>query len=79
MGQEPEELLLNFLVLKKKDKDGNKIDKTTTAAQITNSTSVMMTTIAENKAAVGYISLGSLNDTVKSCEKLMGPNQVWIL
>lgn len=52
--------------IEEKDKDGNKIDKTTTAAQITNSTSVMMTTIAENKAAVGYISLGSLNDTVKA-------------
>lgn len=33
---------------------------------ITNSTSVMMTTIAENEAAIGYISLGSLNDTVKA-------------
>lgn len=52
--------------IEEKDKDGNKVDKTTTAAQITNSTSVMMTTIAENKAAVGYISLGSLNDTVKA-------------
>ena len=52
--------------IEEKDKDGNKIDKTTTAAQITNSTSVMMTTIAENKAAIGYISLGSLNDTVKA-------------
>lgn len=52
--------------IEEKDKDGNKVDKTTTAAQITNSTSVMMTTIAENKAAIGYISLGSLNDTVKA-------------
>ena len=39
---------------------------TTSSAQITNSTSVMMTTIAENDAAIGYISLGSLNDTVKA-------------
>lgn len=52
--------------IEEKDKDGNKVDKTTTSAQITNSTSVMMTTIAENKAAIGYISLGSLNDTVKA-------------
>lgn len=52
--------------VEEKDKDGNKVDKTTTAAQITNSTSVMMTTITENKAAIGYISLGSLNDTVKA-------------
>jgi phosphate transport system substrate-binding protein len=52
--------------IEEKDKDGNKVDKTTTSAQITNSTSVMMTTVAENKAAIGYISLGSLNDTVKA-------------
>ena len=49
-----------------KDTDGNKIDNTTDTAEITNSTSVMMTTVAENKAAIGYISLGSLNDTVKA-------------
>ena len=42
------------------------VDKTTSSVQITNSTSVMMTTVAENKAAIGYISLGSLNDTVKA-------------
>ena len=48
--------------IEQKDKDGNKVDKTTSSVQITNSTSVMMTTVAENKAAIGYISLGSLND-----------------
>ena len=52
--------------IEQKDKDGNKVDKTTSSIQITNSTSVMMTTVAENKAAIGYISLGSLNDTVKA-------------
>ena len=52
--------------VEEKDKDGNKVDKTTSSVQITNSTSVMMTTVAENKAAIGYISLGSLNDTVKA-------------
>lgn len=52
--------------IEEKDGDGNKIDNTTTEAMITNSTSVMMTTISENEAAIGYISLGSLNDTVKA-------------
>lgn len=52
--------------IEEKDADGNKVDKTTSSVQITNSTSVMMTTVAENKAAIGYISLGSLNDTVKA-------------
>ena len=37
-------------------------------AEITNSTSVMMTTIAGNKGAIGYVSLGSLNDTVKAVD-----------
>ena len=46
--------------------DDKENDATTESAEITNSTSVMMTTVAENKAAIGYISLGSLNDTVKA-------------
>ena len=46
------------------DEDDN--DMTTLEAQTTNNTSVMMTTVAGNKNAIGYISLGSLNDTVKA-------------
>lgn len=46
--------------------DGEKVDKTTLDASITNSTSVMMTTVAGDENAIGYISLGSLNDTVKA-------------
>ena len=46
--------------------DGEKVDMTTTEAQITNNTSVMMTTVEGNEYAIGYISLGSLNDTVKA-------------
>lgn len=41
-------------------------DNTTDTAEVTNSTSVMLTTVAGNKAAIGYVSLGSLNDTVKA-------------
>lgn len=48
------------------EKDGEKIDMTTVDASITNSTSVMMTTVAGDENAIGYISLGSLNDTVKA-------------
>lgn len=39
---------------------------TTVDASITNSTSVMMTTVSGDENAIGYISLGSLNDTVKA-------------
>ncbi|MGN0205560.1 MAG: substrate-binding domain-containing protein [Coprococcus sp.] len=52
--------------VEEKDADGNKFDNTTLAANITNSTSVMMTSVADDTYAIGYISLGSLNDTVKA-------------
>jgi len=39
---------------------------TTEDAEITNSTSVMLTSVAGNPGAIGYVSLGSLNDTVKA-------------
>ena len=52
--------------VQQEDKDGEKIDMTTLDAKVTNSTSVMMTTVAGDVNAIGYISLGSLNDTVKA-------------
>lgn len=52
--------------VEEKDASGNKVDKTTEEATIVNSTSVVMTTVAGNKNSIGYISLGSLNDTVKA-------------
>ena len=48
------------------DDKGEKTDMTTEDATITSSTEVVMTTIAGNKNAIGYCSLGSLNDTVKA-------------
>ena len=49
------------------EKQGDeKVDHTTEEASITNSTSVMMTTVAGDENAIGYISLGSLDDTVKA-------------
>ena len=41
-------------------------DNTLATAEITGSTSVMLTTVSGNQAAIGYVSLGSLNDTVKA-------------
>ncbi|WP_086252682.1 substrate-binding domain-containing protein [Campylobacter devanensis] len=43
-----------------------KIDATSKKAEVTNSTGVMITTVANSKNAIGYISLGSLNDSVKA-------------
>lgn len=48
------------------DENGETVDNTTTNAAITNSTAVMMTTVSGDANAIGYISLGSLNDTVKA-------------
>ncbi len=49
-----------------KNAEGKTIDNTTPDAVISNSTSVVMQTVAGNEYAIGYISLGSLNDTVKA-------------
>ena len=49
------------------EKQGDeKVDMTTEEAQITNSTSVMLTTVAGDEYAIGYVSLGSLDDSVKA-------------
>lgn len=48
------------------EQNGEKVDLTTDAAAITNSTAVMKTTVAGDVNAIGYISLGSLDDTVKA-------------
>lgn len=49
-----------------KNAEGKKLDFTSEEADITNSTEVMLTSIAGNKYAIGYVSLGSLNKTVKA-------------
>lgn len=52
--------------IEEKDADGNKVDNTTEEAIITNSTSVMLTSVASDEYAIGYVSLGSLDDSVKA-------------
>lgn len=48
-------------------KDGDtKTDNTTSSAVTINSTEAVITNVKDNDAAIGYISLGSLNDTVKA-------------
>ena len=43
-------------------------DNTVSSAEVTNSTAVMLTTVAGNAASIGYVSVGSLNDSVKALE-----------
>ena len=52
--------------IEQKDENENKVDHTTEDANITNSTEVMMSTVAGNEYAIGYVSLGSLGDSVKA-------------
>lgn len=52
--------------IEQENAEGEKEDMTTEAANVTNSTAVMMTTVSGDPSAIGYISLGSLNDTVKA-------------
>lgn len=47
------------------EENGEKVDKTTEEANIANSTEIVMTTVAGDDNAIGYCSLGSLNETVK--------------
>ena len=54
--------------VEQKDENGEKTDLTTVEAIITNSTEVMMTTVAGDENAIGYASMGSLNDTVKAVQ-----------
>lgn len=57
---------IELMGIEQKNADGKKVDMTTEEAVVTNSTSVMMTTVAGDEYALGYISLGSLDDTVKA-------------
>lgn len=46
------------------EKDGNKVDNTLSSAIIQSNTQAVLTGVASDNTAIGYISLGSLNDTV---------------
>ncbi|MDR1664221.1 MAG: substrate-binding domain-containing protein [Clostridiales bacterium] len=48
------------------NEDGTEADMTTKEAVITDKTDVMMTNIANDPYAIGYISLGSMNGTIKA-------------
>ena len=58
--------------IEEKDANGNKVDMTTEDAEITNSTSVMLQTISENTTAIGYVSLGSMDETLAKAAKIDG-------
>lgn len=54
--------------VEEKDADGNKIDNTYEDAIVANSTEIVMTTVEGDENAIGYISLGSMGDSVKGLQ-----------
>ncbi len=63
---------IEIMGIEQKDEDGNKVDKTIDKAETTNSTSVMITTVQGNEAAIGYISLGSMDASKVKALKVDG-------
>lgn len=59
---------IELMGIEKKNDDGTKKDMTTKEANIVNKTDVMLMTVASDEAAIGYVSLGSLNETVKAVQ-----------
>lgn len=58
--------------IEEENADGEKVDNTTADAQVTNNTSVMMTNVSQDPQAIGYISLGSLDDSMVKALKVDG-------
>lgn len=54
--------------IEEEDANGNTADLTTEEAIIANRTDVMLTNVAGDEYAIGYVSLGSLNDSVKAVD-----------
>jgi phosphate transport system substrate-binding protein len=52
--------------IQQKDANGNKTDMTVATADINDSTGIVLTNVSSNQNAIGYLSLGALNDTVKA-------------
>ena len=57
---------VELMGIEQEDENGDDVDMTVDSAVITNSTSVMMSSVAADENGIGYISMGSLNDTVKA-------------
>lgn len=59
---------IELFEIQEKNADGKTVDRTTKEANITDKTDVMLSSVAGNAYAIGYVSLGSLNNTVKALD-----------
>lgn len=67
-GSGTREAFIELFGIQEKKEDGSKVDNTTKEATIAKATDVMMATVSGDEYAIGYISLGSMNDSVKALE-----------
>lgn len=65
-GSGTREAFTQLFDIKQKQEDGRLFDQTSPHAAVTNSTSVILSSVASDPTAVGYISMGSLNNSVKA-------------
>jgi phosphate transport system substrate-binding protein len=65
-GSDTRGAFVELFEIEKKNAEGKKIDYTINSADISNSTEVVIQSVAGNVNAIGYISLGSLNNSVKA-------------
>lgn len=65
-GSGTREAFTELFDLKKKQPDGSFLDLTSPLAAVTNSTSVILMSTASDPQAIGYVSMGSLNNSVKT-------------
>ncbi len=63
---------VELMGIEKKDEKGEKVDYTIDTAEVTSSTSVMMTTVQGNEGAIGYVSLGSYDKEKVKALKING-------
>lgn len=59
---------IELFEIEQKNSEGVKVDHTIATADINSSTGVVLASVAQNMYSIGYISLGSLNDTVKALQ-----------
>ena len=64
--------------VEEKDADGNKVDMTTVEAAVYSGTSEVKTTVSQDIAAIGYISLGSMDASVKALKVARNPEAVYV-
>ena len=65
-GSGPRGAFIELTGVEAKNDAGEKVDNTTEAAAIQSSTNGVLTAVSNDETAIGYISLGSLNNDVKA-------------